>query len=75
MNNANRSFLLLVPHHLASGIPLDALGRQSALALDGASDLDDAGVDAAGDAVLHLDVQLRDDVGFECAVFLEVLLG
>lgn len=49
--------------------------RESALSFDGASDLDDSGVDAAGDAVLHFDVEFGDDVGLECAILLEVLLG
>jgi hypothetical protein len=71
-----QSLLLLgVPEGLASGVSLDSLGRGSALAFDGASDLDDPGVDGAGDAVLHFDVELGDDVGFEGSVLLEVLLG
>lgn len=47
MNNANRSFLLLIPDYLSSGISLNTLGRQSALAFDGAPNLDNSGVDGA----------------------------
>ena len=54
---------------------MDSLGRGSALTFDSAADFDDAGVDGAGDAVLHFDVELGDDVGLEGSVLLEVLLG
>ena len=67
--------LFSAPDGLASGVSLDPLGRGSALAFDGTSDLDDPGVDGAGDAVLHFDVELGDNVGLEGSVLLEVILG
>jgi len=71
-----RSFLFLsVPDWFAGGVSLYALGRGSVLACFDSSDLDDPGVDGAGDAVLHFDVEFGDDVGLEGSVFLEVLLG
>ena len=70
------SFLLFsASDRLSSGISLDSLGRSSALAFDSASDLDDSGVDGAWDAVLHLDVELGDDIGLEGSVLLKVFLG
>jgi hypothetical protein len=74
-NHSGSLLLLSVPDGLSGSISVYSLGRGSALALDGAADLDDAGVDGAGDAVLHLDVELWDDVGLEGSVLLEVLLG
>ena len=60
---------------LASGVSLDSLGRGSALAFFVASDLDDPGVDSAGNAVLHFDVEFWDDIGLEGSVLFKILLG
>ncbi len=68
------SLLLLVSDHLARGVSLDSLGRGSVLAFLDAPDLDDPGVDGAGNAVLHLDVELGNDVSLEGSVLLQVLL-
>ena len=71
-----KSFPFLgVPDNFSSGISLDSLGRGSVLSLLDSADLDDPGVDGAGDAVLHFDVEFGDDVGLEGPVLLEVLLG
>lgn len=70
----SRSFLFLVSDHLASGVSLDSLGRGSVLAFLDAPDLDDPGVNGTGNAVLHLDVELRNDVSLEGSVLLQVLL-
>ena len=59
----------------ASGISLDSWRGESVFSVSGGSHLDDPGMDATADAVLHLDVELGDDVSFEGLAFLKILLG
>ena len=50
-------------------------GWGSILSVSNRSHLDNSGVDAATNAVLHLDVEFGNDVGFEGSVLLEIFLG
>lgn len=58
----------------ACSISLDSGRRESIFSVFVRSDFDDSGMDAAGDAVLHFDVEFRDDISFESLVFFEILL-
>jgi len=69
------SFPIVVSNYFSSSISLDSLGRGSVFPLLNSSNLDDSGVNSAWDAVLHFDIEFRDDVGLKGSVFLEVLLG
>jgi hypothetical protein len=59
---------------LSGGVSLDSGRRGSGLSVLDGSHLHNSGVDAAANAVLHLDVELGDDVGLEGLVFLKILL-
>ena len=59
----------------SSSISLDSGRRKSVSPVLIGSYLDDSGVDAAADAVLHFDIEFGDDVSFEGLVFFEILLG
>ena len=72
---SDRSFLGLAGDGLSGGVSLNSGRRGSGLSVLDGSDLDNSGVDAAADAVLHFDVEFRDDVGLEGLVLLEIFLG
>jgi len=75
-NFNDRSFFLLISvDNFASSVSLDSLGRESVLPLSNGSELDNSGVDSTSDTVLHFDVKLRNDVGFEGSIFLKIFLG
>jgi len=59
----------------SSLISLDSLGRESVLSLCDGSEFHNSWVNSASNAVLHLDVEFRNDVGFKGSVFFKILLG
>ena len=73
-NDILESFLLLV-NRFSCSVSLNSWGRVSVLSVLVGSHLDDSGVNAAGDAVLHFDIEFGDDVGFEGLGFLEIFFG
>jgi hypothetical protein len=54
---------------------LDSLGRGSVLSVSIRSDLNNPGVNSASNAVLHFDIEFRDNIGLESSVFLKILFG
>ena len=66
-------FLLL--DHFSSSISLNSLRGSSVSSFHSGSDFDNSGVNAAADTVLHLDVQLRDNILFESSILFEILFG
>jgi hypothetical protein len=72
---SDRSFLGLAGDGLSGGVSLNSGRRGSGLSVLDGSDLNNSGVDAAADAVLHFDVEFGDDVGLEGLVLLEIFLG
>ena len=70
-----RSFLIIFfLDHLASSISLHPLWRSSISPLHHWSHLDNPGVDPAANAVLHLDIQLRDNILLKSPIFLQIFL-
>jgi len=74
--NRVESFLSSISSDGFSGlISLNSLGRKSVLSLCNWSKLHNSRVNSASNAVLHLDVEFRNDVGFKGSVFFKILLG
>ena len=66
-------FLLL--DDFSGSISLNSLRGSSVSSFDSGSDLHDSGVNSTTDTVLHLDVQLRDDILFKSSILFEILFG
>ena len=74
-DNNKLSFSFDLVDWLSISVSLDSLRRKSVFLFLIGSDLDDSGVNGASNAVLHLDVELGDNVIDEGSVFLKILFG
>lgn len=71
-----KSFLVfLFGDNSACCVSLDSLWGSSDSSFGSRSNLDDSGVNGAGNTVLHFNIELGDDIGVESSLFFEILLG